>query len=521
MSPKRGRSKRPSLTKAPKLRYKSLLPPCKGPKLHPFPDRYAPIEFERMLSDPEAALAHVFEVTIGGKPYALKVFKHTSDTQFDDAFDFCDTSLVSQDVLDHPNYHFESFYRECRAYGRLRDSKLDGKIAVACHGYMMLPAEYEDELKRRFGAGDWYRGDDEPDTPVAERQALKAIVKDLVLEETIWTPKVIRTRLSHLKKMRAHGIYAMDIKADNYVGGLFVDFGIAYTTPHACFDTDTKSWIEVEKSIDLADFDVMIQDLGIKTTPDRTSLISNSSFARPYASSQAQEKRAEVDSTPHAKDPQSRVQPFGDRGDGNSTSLKLFPQFLDFPNISSGDPEHHRYFISSYLSSRSKTSPRQCPPGFTFPRPIDKITVLICSHNTRDRRCGVIGPLLNESFNKYANPKTVDVGMVSHVGGHAFAGNVIIYIPPGHKISPSQTGDKDHDTELSPLAGSGVWYGRVEPKHVQGILEETVHKGKIIAELWRGGLQTQHSREKSCDSQSTSFETWKKRAATAQMMRIP
>ncbi|KAL8630439.1 hypothetical protein Q9189_003860 [Teloschistes chrysophthalmus] len=254
--------------------------------------------------------------------------------------------------------------------------------------------------------------------------------------------------------------------------------------------------------------------------PDRTSLISNSSFADPSASSQAQEKRAEAASTPHAKDSQP-LQRFVDRGDANSTSLKLFPQFLDFPNISPGDPEHHRHFISSYLSSRSTTSPWQCPPGFTFPRPIDKITILICSHNTRDRRCGVIGPLLYQSFIKYADLKTTDVGMVSHVGGHAFAGNVIIYIPPGHKVPPSETGEKDHDTELSPLAGSGVWYGRVEPKHVQGILEETVQKGKIIGELWRGGLQIQHSTEMPYDSQSTSFEDWKKRAATAQMIRLP
>lgn len=176
-------------------------------------------------------------------------FKHASDTQFDDTFDGCDTSLVSQDVLDHPNYHFESFRRECRAYGRLRDSKLDGKVAVACHGYMMLPAEYEDELERRFGAGDWYLGNDEHDTQVSEKQALKAIVKDLVLEKTIWTPKVFRTRLSHLKKMRAQGIYTMDIKADNYVGGLFVDFGIAYTTPHACFDTEAAYWTEMRRQL--------------------------------------------------------------------------------------------------------------------------------------------------------------------------------------------------------------------------------------------------------------------------------
>lgn len=111
--------------------------------------------------------------------------------------------------------------------------------------------------------------------------------------------------------------------------------------------------------------------------------------------------------------------------------------------------------------------------------------------------------------------------MVSHIGGHVFAGNVIIYIPPGHKASPSIAGEEVYSTKLSPLAGSGVWYGRVEPKHVQGILDETVRGGKIIAELWRGGLQTRDLTDTSHDSQSTSVEDWKARATTALMMRIP
>ena len=36
------------------------------------------------------------------------------------------------------------------------------------------------------------------------------------------------------------------------------------------------------------------------------------------------------------------------------------------------------------------------------------------------------------------------------------------------------------------LAGKGVWYGRVEPRHVWGIVEETVRGGKVVEELCRG-----------------------------------
>lgn len=69
------------------------------------------------------------------------------------------------------------------------------------------------------------------------------------------------------------------------------------------------------------------------------------------------------------------------------------------------------------------------------------------------------------------------VGLVSHVGGHAWAGNVIVYVPPDYRLVSGM---------ISPLAGKGVWYGRVQPKHVDGIVEETIQRGRVIEELLRG-----------------------------------
>ena len=71
----------------------------------------------------------------------------------------------------------------------------------------------------------------------------------------------------------------------------------------------------------------------------------------------------------------------------------------------------------------------------------------------------------------------VDLGMISHVGGHAFAGNVIIYTPP------------NWGSESNALRRTGIWYGRVEPRHVEGIVTETLLGGKIIKELFRGGIR--------------------------------
>ncbi|KAL2424430.1 hypothetical protein ABEF95_009749 [Exophiala dermatitidis] len=168
---------------------------------------------------------------------------------------------------------------------------------------------------------------------------------------------------------------------------------------------------------------------------------------------------------------------------------------------------------------------------------VEAPTILICSHGQRDSRCGILGPLLHSEFARYmerrgeiqlvprssefvrrladgsqngdANEDTksgkhvdspdspsssisqssssvsqssrinVNLGMVSHIGGHKWAGNVIIYIPPSLTLD---NGIKH------PLVGMGIWYGRVEPRHVQGIIEQTLMQGKVIQELFRGGV---------------------------------
>lgn len=72
------------------------------------------------------------------------------------------------------------------------------------------------------------------------------------------------------------------------------------------------------------------------------------------------------------------------------------------------------------------------------------------------------------------------VGLISHIGGHKFAGNVILYIPPSAKLK----GGEPH-----PLRGMGIWYGRVEPKHVEGIIAETLGEGRVVMDLFRGGVE--------------------------------
>ena len=191
-------------------------------------------------------------------------------------------------------------------------------------------------------------------------------------------------------------------------------------------------------------------------------------------------------------------------------------------------PEGHEAFVRQFIGSKSymtemmrakraaqkaeaKVSPTDVPkskedPGahnmrLNYTRNTSP-TILICGHNSRDARCGILGPLLRAEFNAYVGGRTQlpadderstgfrfnglapvspigvsRVALTSHIGGHAFAGNVIIYLPKNFKLASGR---------VSPLAGMGIWYGRVEPRHVWGIMEETVQRGHVIKELLRG-----------------------------------
>ncbi|CAE6516054.1 unnamed protein product [Rhizoctonia solani] len=137
--------------------------------------------------------------------------------------------------------------------------------------------------------------------------------------------------------------------------------------------------------------------------------------------------------------------------------------------------------------------------------------ILLCSHKRRDNRCHIAAPVLEDAFTtslstlgwdvhtqiddpaEHGQPALEDLPEPraedtkerlqslrkpesdfaqrvlilrnSHMGGHKFAGNVIIYFP----------------------TGNGVWYGRVSPHEVQTVVESTIIGGKVLPALLRGG----------------------------------
>ena len=169
---------------------------------------------------------------------------------------------ISDDLL---QAYMDPFYNECRAYGRLEEANLNGKVAVRCHGYMTFPAEYEEELERRFDVSDWCRPGDEYNKAVSERQPLRAIVKDLVWKDTPLTGKVADKILRDMKKMRKCGIYVGEVEPRNYMAGLLVDLSVAKTEPYYFFDLRPGFQTELIKMSDLYAWEDMRIEYGLET----------------------------------------------------------------------------------------------------------------------------------------------------------------------------------------------------------------------------------------------------------------
>ncbi|MDX1612490.1 MAG: sucrase/ferredoxin-like family protein [Candidatus Thermoplasmatota archaeon] len=100
------------------------------------------------------------------------------------------------------------------------------------------------------------------------------------------------------------------------------------------------------------------------------------------------------------------------------------------------------------------------------PEPVTGHHITVCMHGARDARCGACGPLLANALEEAIEVRgleDVHVHRSSHVGGHRFAGNVLVY--PG-----------------------GAWYGYVRPGDVETLLDhvekgsrwEAHHRGEMV-----------------------------------------
>eukprot|EP01102_Stenamoeba_stenopodia_P019354 TRINITY_DN7290_c0_g2_i1.p1 TRINITY_DN7290_c0_g2~~TRINITY_DN7290_c0_g2_i1.p1 ORF type:complete len:335 (-),score=64.99 TRINITY_DN7290_c0_g2_i1:148-1152(-) len=142
---------------------------------------------------------------------------------------------------------------------------------------------------------------------------------------------------------------------------------------------------------------------------------------------------------------------------GAGLDVVLFPDNVRFTGVTAEN-------VAQLIEDLAKPS----DPDTTFAFPHEKVSgdwIFVCAHNAKDQRCGVCGPKLIDLFKKKVEERVLDakVFATSHVGGHKYAGNVIVF-PPGD------------------------WYGNVCPSDVSEIIEKHVLSGETVYRLWRGRM---------------------------------
>jgi len=141
----------------------------------------------------------------------------------------------------------------------------------------------------------------------------------------------------------------------------------------------------------------------------------------------------------------------------------------------------------------------------TRPSP-HRALILLCSQKTRDARCGQSAPLLRKEFARHLTPLGlyrdldderpggVGIYFISHVGGHKYSANVMVYrrqdafgldeVQMGklteeerQRVVPIKKGD---GPEEDYGAAQCIWLARVRPEDCEGIVKWTVLQGKVV-----------------------------------------
>ncbi|CAJ1971524.1 unnamed protein product [Sphenostylis stenocarpa] len=153
--------------------------------------------------------------------------------------------------------------------------------------------------------------------------------------------------------------------------------------------------------------------------------------------------------------------------DGTETSngdVLIFPDMVRYRRLTHFDVET---FVEEVLVKDGEWLPGT-------PEALRGSFVFVCSHGSRDRRCGVCGPVLVSRFREeielHGLHGKVFVSPCSHIGGSQYAGNVIVF-------KPCKNGEV-----------TGHWYGYVTPDDVPLLLQHHIIKGDVLDSLWRGQM---------------------------------
>ncbi|KAK3381534.1 Sucrase/ferredoxin-like-domain-containing protein [Podospora didyma] len=205
------------------------------------------------------------------------------------------------------------------------------------------------------------------------------------------------------------------------------------------------------------------------------------------------------------------------------TTVLLLPAFLIVDNVTPATvPTLISELINKAPTNTSPLGPVSLPASLPAPLPegtpaaLKELTtracphralILLCSQRTRDARCGQSAPLLRKELQRHLQPLGlyrdldderpggVGIYFISHVGGHKYSANMMVYRRPdafgldaAERAKQQQAGGdealvpKKADIEEGEDVGAAqcIWLARVKPEDCEGIVKFTVLQGKVI-----------------------------------------
>eukprot|EP00752_Nemacystus_decipiens_P010403 g9270.t1 len=160
------------------------------------------------------------------------------------------------------------------------------------------------------------------------------------------------------------------------------------------------------------------------------------------------------------------------RGPEGTTDVIVYPEGLIY-SLSRDDTNTLEHFLKVQLMDGVVAT--QLKP---VPVPYKKM-VLVCTHMSRDKRCGragpqVIGEMQKALEAKGVGPDEIAVRGSSHFGGHKYAGVLIIY-------------------------PQGDWFGLVSKKNAAAIVEKCVLGTEGMKSNWRGNMANPGTKAEPAD----------------------
>lgn len=197
-----------------------------------------------------------------------------------------------------------------------------------------------------------------------------------------------------------------------------------------------------------------------------------------------------------------------------ATTVLLLPALMVIENVY---PKNVDILISEYINKAPTNTTLLGPVSLpaSLPNPlstVEQITsrpsphralILLCSQKTRDARCGQSAPLLRKELERHLRvcglyrdldderPGGVGIYFISHVGGHKYSANVMVYRKANaFGLDTVERGKLDGEVcpppskplmdEVQEGAAQCMWIARVRPEDCEGIVKYTVLQGKLI-----------------------------------------